>query len=162
MKNIIITFAVLFCLGISTTIYAAWPEGEWTVLGWNDETNTSTGSWGNFCIAADGTWTSGTDWSGYWFKRGNELHMHGNSLRGVNNDHLHHHSFELRKVSPGGLMSAYAQEWSGAHENHFRVDHWYRQKWTKAAPTCGAAAQTQGGGPLEMTATQLFRGLECQ
>jgi hypothetical protein len=73
----------------------------------------------DICIVKDGTWygTSFPNWSGKWFKNGNDVHLHGNYAFGYGND-----AFELTKILPN-LLTGYWQEWTddGSYDNYLTV-----------------------------------------
>lgn len=130
MKKLIIAASVLFCLGVSATVYAGpWPTGQWQMKAYNDETGNSFQVMHGMCIVGDGTWYSTTfpNWGGHWFKKGNDLHLHGNYDNGLGND-----AFELTKIA-GWHMDGYWQEF---RDNITTSDFWATTRWQKKSNQC--------------------------
>lgn len=118
---------------VPTFAFAAWPAGQYTVAFYGDKTSGS-GTQG-ICIVSDGTWygTTFSGWSGKWFLKGNELHMHGNYAAGAGND-----AFELNRIA-NALATGYWQEWrdDSSYDNYVTV------KFSKTSDTCASAASTE-------------------
>lgn len=128
--------ALVFMFGLVPVLAAAaWPAGQYTVSFYGDS-SPGNGSQG-ICIVSGGTWygTTFSSWSGVWFSRGNDLHMHGNYSAGTGND-----AFELTKIS-NGLSTGYWQEWrdDGSFNNYVTA------KFQFTSATCNPPASPESG-----------------
>lgn len=108
MKKIKSIFVIVFSSLIPSFAFAAFPAGQYTMTFYGDYFSGS-GTQG-ICLqgsGASGTWYSDTypDWSGEWFRKGNDIHLNGNYAGGIGND-----AFELTRIS-NGLFAGYWQEW---------------------------------------------------
>ena len=127
--------AFVINIGLMSTLAFAFPDGLWTAT-YYSEVSGGSGTQG-ICIVADGTWYSTTfpAWSGKWYRKGNDVHIHGNYAAGAGND-----AWELTRIS-NSLITGYWQEWSddGTFDNYLTV------RFNKDSATCPAAPQ---GAPL--------------
>jgi hypothetical protein len=98
---------VLIAMGglIPSLALADFPAGQWTMTSYS-EVNVGPKTDG-ICIQDGGTWYSDTfsGWSGKWFRKGNDIHLHGNYSTGDGNT-----AFELTLIN-FRLLTGYLQEW---------------------------------------------------
>lgn len=123
---------------MSTAAFAAFPEGQWTATFYSEVFGGS-GTQG-ICIQAGGTWYSDTfaGWSGYWYRKGNDIHLHGNYAAGAGND-----AWELTRIS-NNLLTGYWQEWSddGLFNNYLTTRFNFASATCNPLPAAQAAPQT--------------------
>ncbi len=121
---------------------AAFPAGQYTATFISESSPFGIATQG-ICIEDGGTWYSTTfsSWSGKWFLKGNDLHLHGNYDSGLGND-----AFELTKVLPNNF-SGYWQEWrdDGTYDNYLTV------QFRKTGAVCAlpVSASVSGGNPAQ-------------
>lgn len=121
------TLKALVLLTVIMPVLASATTGQYKVTFQSENLGNYIGTQ-DICIVSNGTWygTSFPDWFGKWYKKGNDLHMHGNYFFGLGND-----AFELTKVLPNE-MAGYWQEWhdDGSWDNYLTV------KFEKTSDTC--------------------------
>jgi len=121
---------LLLTVLVPATASAAFPEGQWKVDNYKDNTGAHYSTVG-ICIKPDGTWYLSTPiestGSGHWFIKGNDIHLHGN----LHPDSELNESVELTKVNQK-LLTGYWQEWvdDGSFNEYFTT------KWTFSSKTC--------------------------
>lgn len=107
MKRLAIAALALLALPAIATAKPPFPQGQWEMRFFMEKpTAGATGTQG-ICFNADGTWYSPTfpAWDGFWYMKGNDVHMQGNYASGAGND-----AIELTRIS-GTLITGYWQEW---------------------------------------------------
>jgi hypothetical protein len=116
----ILRHALLLAVFVPEIANAAFPAGQWKAIFYS-ETVGGTGTEG-ICIVevvpgVSGTWYSTIfpAWSGNWFRRGNDIHLHGNFSDGVFSS-----AWELTRINTR-LLTGYSQEWKndGSFNNYF-------------------------------------------
>ena len=149
MKNIKSVLLSLFIVSslIPTLTFAtgSFPAGQYTVAFYN-EFGAGTGTQG-ICLegsGSTGTWYSDTfsAWSGKWFRKGNDIHLHGNYADGQGND-----AFELTRIS-SQLLTGYWQEWrdDGSHDAYVTAKFGFKK--AKCNPPVAVRA-TPDGNPTQ-------------
>jgi|WetSurSiteA1Bulk_404760.scaffolds.fasta_scaffold72219_2 hypothetical protein len=113
---------------IPTLSFAGFPAGQWTV-NYYSEVGDGPGTYG-ICIQNGetqnkGTWYSDTyrDWSGRWFRKGNDIHLQGNYAEGAGNT-----AFELTLINVTPL-TGYWQDWrdNNSDNNFSRVQFTFQK-----------------------------------